>query len=67
MKKTDKSSLKTTLRKITPKNNRLKFNIKNKVPLKERFEKIKTKFKEMNEKPDPKNKKKVKPDYIEIE
>lgn len=65
IKKADKSNLRTTLRKITPRNKNLKLNIKSKISLKERIQKVKKKFIELNQ--DPKDKKKKeKPDYIEI-
>lgn len=66
IKKTDVSNLKTTLRKITPKNKRLKLNITSKVPLRERISNFRNNLKQKNEKVDSKGKKKVRPDYIEI-
>jgi len=59
-KQTSKQNLKTTIRKITPKNKRLKLNIKGKVSLKEKVNKIKSKFKKIDKKA------KKRPDYIEI-
>lgn len=57
IKKNDMSNLKTTLRKIAPKNKNLKLNIKGKTPLKDRINSLKRKY----------NKKSKDPDYIEIE
>ncbi len=62
MKKDDKYGLKSTLRRITPRNKKLKFNIKNKTTLKEKIDNFKSKFK-----PEEKDPKKKKPDYIELE
>lgn len=56
----DKEGLRTTIRRIVPRNKNLKLNIKGKVPLKDRFDKLKAKMK----KKDPQ--KKETPDYIEI-
>lgn len=55
----NKSGLKTTLRKITPKNKKLKLDIKGKTTLKEKLDKVKKKFSK-------KNKTKKSPDYIEL-
>ncbi len=57
LKKENKSALKTTLRKITPQQNKIKLNIKPKETIKEKFHKIKHKLK----KKDSKTK-----EYIEI-
>ena len=57
IKEGDKSGLRTTLKRITPKNKKLKLNIKGKTSLKERIEKMKRNV----------NKNKKGPDYIEIE
>jgi len=59
IKKEKKDGLRTTLRKITPKNNKLKLNIKSKETIKEKFIKLKSRIK-------TKKNKKAK-DYIEIE
>lgn len=59
-KKKSKENLKTTLRKITPKNKKLKLDIKGKVSLKDKAKNLKSKFKK-------EDKKKKKVGYIEIE
>jgi len=59
IKSNNKTGLKTTLREITPKNTKLKFNIKTKSSIKEKAQKIKSKIN--------KTTKKQNNEYIEIE
>lgn len=58
-KENNKKGLKTTLKRITPKNKNIKFNIKTKTPINEKIKNIKQKF-------NKKETKKNKVDYIEI-
>ncbi len=60
-KETSKENLKTTLRKITPKNKRLKLNIKGRTSFKEKIYNVKERFSKKDKK------KKSKVDYIEID
>lgn len=63
-KKENVVELSKTIRRITPKNNNLRLNIRGRIPLKDRFDKLVVSFKTKKK---SKNGEKEKPDYIEVE